>query len=83
MPYRKEDLQNLLATSASELQNDEKQRLVRLQANVQILHNPKRLSIPGQPHDGQAHSYGAAVRQVTDSQNQTAFLVLTLIGFSN
>ncbi len=83
MPYKKEELQNLLTASANGLQDDGRQKLARLKANVQLLHNPRNLTIPNETRDGQALMYGAAIRQVTDSQNQAAYLVLTLIGFSN
>jgi hypothetical protein len=82
MPYKKDELQNLLTASANELQDESRKELSRVQANVQLLHDPKSLAIPNQVRDGQARTYGAAIRQVKDSQNQTAFLVLTLIGFS-
>jgi uncharacterized protein YkwD len=82
LPYKKEELQSLLTTSAGELHDESKSALSRVQANVQLLHDPKNLVIPSQIHDGQARSYGAAIRQVTDNQNQTAYLVLTLIGIS-
>jgi len=80
MPYTKEELQDVLLTSTKELRNEGKMALVRVQANVQLVHNPSKLNIPNHALEGQARSYGAAVRQVTDSQNQSAFLVLTLIG---
>ncbi len=80
LPYKKEDLSDLLSSSAGELPETEKAGLSRLRANVQLVHNPKHVNIPNYSIEGQARSYGAAVRQVTDSQNQSAFLVLTLIG---
>jgi uncharacterized protein YkwD len=82
MPYRKEELQNVLSASAEELGNDERMKLVKLQANVQMVHNPSKIDIRNDAPDGRAHSYGTAIRQVTDSQNQAAFLVLTLIGIT-
>jgi uncharacterized protein YkwD len=82
MPYKREELQDLLTASAGELPNAENLGLSRVQANVQLLHNPKNLSIPNHAREGQARSYGAAVRQVTDGQNQPTFLVLTLIGIT-
>jgi hypothetical protein len=56
--------------------------LAGVQANVQLVHNPNKISIPNYAPEGQARSYGTAVRQITDSQNQSAFLVLTLIGIA-
>jgi uncharacterized protein YkwD len=82
LPYKKEELQSLLTASADELRDERKRDLSRVQASVQLLHDPKNLILPGQIRDGQARSYGTAIRQVTDSQNQTAYLVLTLIGVS-
>lgn len=80
MPYKSEDLRNLLTSSADELPDAEKVRLSRLRANVQLVHNPKHVNIPNYAAEGQARSYGAAVRQILDGRNQSAFLVLTLIG---
>ncbi len=82
VPYRKEELQKALMASTLELPEIEKRALSRVQANVQLLHNPKNLSLPNNAQDGQARAYGSAIRQVTDDQNQSAFLVLTLIGIS-
>jgi uncharacterized protein YkwD len=83
IPYKREELQNLLSASAGELPSTERSGLSGLQASVQLLHNPRNLIIPNHASGGQAQSYGAAIRQVTDSQNQTAFLVLTLIGITH
>ncbi len=80
VPFNREDLRNLLAASAQELQ--EKADLSRLEINVQLLRNPKNLRIPASAREGQAKMYGSAVRQVTDDQNEVAFLVLTLIGIT-
>ena len=80
MPYTREELQGALSESTQELGNDEKMELARVQANVQIVHNPSKINIPVYAPEGRARSFGAAIRQVTDSQNQSAFLVLTLIG---
>ena len=77
MPYKKKDLQDLLRASTRGLGSKE---FSGLQANVQLVYNPKKLSIPNYAPEGQVRSFGAAIRQVTDSQNQAAFLVLTLIG---
>lgn len=82
MPYKREELQDVLSASTKELGNSEKMELARVQANVQLVHNPNKIDIPNYAPEGQARSYGTAVRQVTDSQNQSAFLVLTLIGIA-
>jgi uncharacterized protein YkwD len=82
MPYKREELQDVLSASTKELGNSEKMVLARVQANVQLVHNPNKISIPNYAPEGQARSYGTAIRQVMDSQNQSAFLVLTLIGIA-
>jgi len=78
--YNRNELQNLLAASASEWQENGGTELSRLEVNVQLLHNPQNLSIPTSNREGQALTYGSAVRQVVDNRNQPAFLVLTLLG---
>jgi hypothetical protein len=80
--YDRTELRNLLAASANELQENGETDLSQLEVNVQLLHNPKNLSIPASNREGQARTYGAAVRQVTDDRNQPAFLVLTLLGIT-
>jgi len=84
VPVRQEEIQNLLAQSTAELHRDGRTEIARVDAAVQLVHDPKNLYIPDRMHIGQEpRSFGTAVRQIVDSQNQTAFLVLTLIGFSN
>jgi hypothetical protein len=80
IPYKREQLKNLLAESSNDLSVSERSEFSRLQANVQMVYSPKHLNIPNSAPDGHARSYGSAIRQITDSENQTAFLVLTLIG---
>jgi len=80
--YDKTELRNLLAASASEWQKNGTTGLSRLEVNVQLLHNPKNLSVPTSTREGRAQSYGSAVRRVVDDQNQPAFLVLTLLGIT-
>lgn len=80
VPYNREELKGLLASSANELQQGGETELSRLEVIVQLLRNPKSLNIPASTHLAQARMYGTAVRQITDSRNQPAFLVLTLIG---
>lgn len=82
LPYRKEELRDVLSVSSRELENSERSALARVQANVQLVHNPNKIGIPNYAPEVQARSYGAAIRQVTDDQNQTAFLVLTLVGIA-
>jgi len=84
VPIRREEIQNLLAMSAAELHRDGRTEIARVDATVQLVHDPKNLNIPNRTHIGQEpRSFGTAVRQIVDSRNQTAFLVLTLIGFSD
>jgi hypothetical protein len=76
-PVAKEMLQTVLADSATKLR--QAGRTERINANVQLLHDPKNLDLRigiGQ----QAGSFGTAVRRVIDSRNESAFLVLTLMG---
>lgn len=81
-PYDRTDLRNLLAASANELQENGENGLSQLQVSVQLLHNPKNLSIAPSKREGRAGKYGSAIRQITDNQNQPAFLVLTLFGIT-
>lgn len=83
VPVKRADIQRLLQDSADELISKGRTELARLDLSVQLLHNPKNLSIPEQASEKRADIFGTAVRQVTDSQNQAAFLVLTLIGFTH
>jgi hypothetical protein len=83
-PVQREELQSLLANSADELQKNGRSEISRVDVSVQLLRDPKNLSIPNQPHLGQqAGKFGSAIRQIVDSRNEPAFLVLTLIGFTN
>jgi hypothetical protein len=79
-PLRKEQGKHLLADSADELQKSGLWPLSRLGLDVQLLYNPKNLKIPEPVREGQARTFGTAVRQVVGKENQAAFLVLTLIG---
>jgi hypothetical protein len=82
MPYNREDLRDMLLTSTSGMPDTEKLGLSRVRASVQLVHNPKNVSLPDYASEGQARTYGTAIRQVTDSQNQSAFLILTLVGIA-
>ena len=82
VPVKREELRRLLADSADELISEGRTEFSRLGVSVQLLHNPKNLVIPDQAGEPKAGKFGTAVRQVTDNQNQAAFLVLTLIGFT-
>jgi hypothetical protein len=81
-PYKREDLRDLLMASTNELSDADKLGLSHVKASVQLVHNPKNVSLPDYANDGQALTYGAAIRQVMDAQNQSAFLVLTLVGIA-
>ncbi len=83
VPVKREDLRRLLQDSADELISKGRTELSRLDVSVQLLHNPINLGIPDQAGEKGADIFGTAVRQVTDSQNRAAFLVLTLIGFTH
>ncbi len=84
VPVQREELRNLLALSASELQKNGRSEIARVDIAVQLVRNPRNLSLPSQPHIGQqAGRFGSAIRPVVDSGDQPAFLVLTLIGFTN
>jgi hypothetical protein len=84
LPIRREEIRILLANSAEELHRNGRGEIARLDATVQLIHYPKSLNIPKPFHMGQdGLVFGAAVRQFVDSANQPAFLVLTLIGFTN
>jgi len=82
LPFNREDLRNLLAESVNELGKKGNTGLSRLEIDVQLVRNPKNLGVPALYREGQAGTYGSAVREVTDAQNQSAFLVLTLIGIT-
>jgi len=79
-PYNRTDLRNLLKASASELKEQGETGLSRLEVSVQLLHDPKKLSLPPSRDSRKTRRYGTAVRQITDKRNQPAFLVLTLLG---
>jgi hypothetical protein len=84
VPVQREELRNLLASSAGELQKNGRSEIARVDVSVQLVRDPKNVSILNQPHLGQeASKFGSAIRQVVDNQNEPAFLVLTLIGFTN
>lgn len=83
IPIQRKELQRLLADSAGELIEKGRTELSRLEVAVQLLRNPKNLRMPGQAGEKGAGMFGTAVRQVVDSKNQAAFLVLTLIAFTH
>jgi hypothetical protein len=80
--YKSEELQNLAAASVYKLQQNDRSQLARMDVEVQMIHNPKRLSIPSPAPDGRARIFGSAVRKVTDDNDEPAFLVLALIGIT-
>lgn len=82
-PYERQELRSLLAISAQRLQEGGRTGLSRVDVNVQLVRDPSRLRIPAQSGDKEAAVYGSAIRKVMDATNQPAFLVMTLVGFSN
>ncbi len=80
--YDRSELKNLLRTSASELPGSGGTDWTRLEVSVQLLYNPQNIDVPPSSREGPSGRYGAAVRQITDSRNQPAFLVLTLLGLT-
>jgi hypothetical protein len=83
VPYDHEKLRNLLSESADECINAGKTDLSRMEVIVQLIRNPKEISFPPSKRQRQAIQYGSAVRQTTDSRNQPAFLVMTLLTVSH
>jgi uncharacterized protein YkwD len=84
VPVQKEELRNLLATSAGELQKRGRSEIARVDVSVQLVRDPKNLALSAPAHIGQqASMFGSAIRQVVDRRDEPAFLVLTLIGFTN
>jgi uncharacterized protein YkwD len=84
VPVQREELRNVVANSAGELQRNGRTDISRVDVSVQLLRDPKNLSLVNRARIGQQpHVFGTAVRQVVDSRNEPAFLVLTLIGFTN
>jgi uncharacterized protein YkwD len=82
MPIQKEAVRRMLEVSANELQKEGRVKLSRVDAAVQLLRNPKNISIPDHVKEKQARIFGTAVRPIQNSSNQNAFLVLTLIGYT-
>jgi len=83
VPVQKEELRTLVANSAGTLLKNGKTEISRVDVNVQLLRDPKNLNIVNQGRiDQEARMFGSAIRQVVDSRNEPAFLVLTLIGFA-
>jgi hypothetical protein len=82
-PYERQELRDLLAASTQKLQEDGRTELSRVNAIVQLVHDPASLSIPTQTSNNNAAVYGSAIRKVLDSTNQPAFLVMTLVGFTH
>jgi uncharacterized protein YkwD len=84
VPVQKEELRDVAANSAGELHRNGRTDISRVDVSVQLLRDPKNLNLVNQARMGrQPHVFGTAVRQVVDSRNEPAFLVLTLIGFTN
>lgn len=82
-PVEREELRELLAASAWRMRRNGRSELSRLDVSVQLLENPAGIKVPRQIMEQGASTFGSAVREVTTPRNQRAFLILTLIGFSN
>jgi hypothetical protein len=82
VPYNKDALKTLLSKSARELRKAGNPRLSKIEAIVQVLRNPKDITLPASPAQGESFTYGSAVRPIKDSYNQPAFLVITLFSVS-
>lgn len=82
-PVEKEELRDLLAASAGRMRRNGRSELSRLDVSVQLLEDPAGVKVPRQIWEQGASTFGSAVREVTTPRNQRAFLILTLIGFSN
>lgn len=84
IPIKQEELRNLLANSAGELHRGGRGEMARIDASVQVVHNPRSFKIPNWTRTGRkASAFGTAIRQLTEDNNQPAYLVLTLIGFTD
>jgi uncharacterized protein YkwD len=82
VPYNREELRGILSESAGELIEAGKIDLSKLEVVVQLIRNPREIAFPSSRRQGQALLYGSAVRQIKDSRNQPAFLVMTLLSVS-
>jgi hypothetical protein len=82
VPYNRESLKTLLSKSAHEIIEAGNPKLSKLEVVVQVLRNPKDISITASNHHGENLMYGSAVRQIKDIRNQPAFLVMTLLSVS-
>jgi hypothetical protein len=82
VPYNCEALKALLSASASEIKAARNPKLSRLEVVVQVLRNPKDISITAFNRRGESLMFGSAVRQITDIRNQPAFLVMALLSVS-
>jgi hypothetical protein len=84
IPVQQEELRNVVVHSADELQRNGRTEISRVDVKVRLLRYPKGLNVPSQERPGQiARMFGTAIREVLDSRNEPAFLVLTLIGYTN
>lgn len=82
VPYNQEALKTLLSKSARELRKAGNPRLSKIEAVVQVLRNPKDIAFPSSSPQSESLTYGSAVRQIKDSHNQPAFLVIMLFSAS-
>jgi hypothetical protein len=82
-PYERQELRELLAVSKQKLQEDGRTDLSRVGVIMQLVRDPMHLKIPAPASEKTAAVYGSAIRKVFDETNQPAFLVMTLVGFTN
>jgi uncharacterized protein YkwD len=82
-PYEKQELRELLAASKQKLQEDRRTDLSQVGLIMQLVRDPGNLKIPPPANEKTAAVYGSAIRKVFDETNQPAFLVMTLLGFTN
>jgi uncharacterized protein YkwD len=82
-PYERQELRDILATSKQKLQEDGRTDLSRVSVIMQLVRDPLSLKIPAPISEKAATVYGSAIRKVLDETNQPAFLVMTLVGFTN
>ncbi len=82
VPVKREAVRRLLEDSAKQLQKEGRIGLSRMDAAVQLLRNPKNVSIPDHAKENQARIFGTAARQIQNGLHENVFLVLTLIGYT-
>jgi uncharacterized protein YkwD len=82
-PYERQELRDLLTVSRQKLQEEGRTDLSQVGMIMQLVRDPMHLKIPEPASEKTAAVYGSAIRKVLDETNQPAFLVMTLVGFTN